>query len=159
MSRPSPGYVRFEQHYLTLDGTTEQVRERVSAALLLAVGEPPSPASSGEPEQLTVDYGPSVTVVGAEGSGPPSCPRCATELRGWSPQGWFESGVEPTELCPECGFRAPVGDWDVTWIGYLQAAGALSLGEFPHLPEHRPELHAALMRAMGPRAAYVCVHL
>ena len=102
MSAAAAVHSRFIQYYLSLDGTEEQVRERVAEALLLALNSEPSP----QEEQLSVDYGPNI----------------------------------------------PVPDSD------LSATGALSLGDWPALPEHGPELHTALLRAMGPQAAYVCVY-
>ncbi len=120
-----------------------------------------SAAQDGEPVPLderadvSVDLGPGATVSAFADSAPPECPRCYEMFDEWDPQDWYDGGDEPTEQCPSCGFTALIGDWHIGSIAYARTECGLVLVDWPNLEEYGPELHDALLAAVGSRPRYV----
>lgn len=108
---------------------------------------------------ISVDLGPGATVSAFSDSAPPECPSCHELYVEWDPDGWFDSGEEPVEECPECGFAAPIGDWLIGNIAYARTDCALVLIDWPPLEEYGPDLHDSLLAVLGERPRYVSGNL
>lgn len=130
-----------------------RVAEIMAVGHQVASDEQPLPLD--ERTEISVDLGPGATVSALADSAPPECPQCHEFLDDWDPQEWWDSGQEPVEECPECGFAAPVGDWLIQNIAYARTDCGLVLVDWPNLEEYGPDLHDALLATVGSRPRYV----
>lgn len=136
-------------------GPVDEARLQEIMAIAHAAAQDGHPLPLDERADVSVDLGPGATVSAFSDSVPPECPKCHELLADWDPQEWWDGGDEPEEECPVCGFTALIGDWHIQSTPYARTDCGLVLVDWPSLEEYGPELHDALLAAVGSRPRYV----
>ncbi|MCA0158378.1 hypothetical protein LB823_19455 [Tsukamurella sp. M9C] len=112
------------------------------------------------PQRPEIDLG-FGCVTAVEATDDPRCPGCARDfteipMGEWCQQ-WFDSRVEPTVTCNNCGTTGLIGDWQGEGGTYFTDC-AVALWNWPTL-SLVPGLDAELLRAIGPRPRIVYAHM
>jgi len=104
--------------------------------------------------------------VAGDGTGAPRCPACSTEQPSWDEvMGWIDSGAEPRSTCANCGWDAPLGDWDLVeslapgpLAVVLNPSSTVGRGGLLDAPGIARALGADLSVALGGRWTHVHFH-
>lgn len=98
--------------------------------------------------------------MASDGTAPPRCPACATELPSWDQlMDWVHGEPEPHSTCAQCGWEGPLGDWDlVESVAPGSLAVVIDAGGHTDPRGLARALAAELAEALGGRWAHVHYH-